>query len=140
MGLRKEVAAAGQSRRAEGDRKMTEIARLVEDTEESGIYKILVGEEIIGAITVREDEVDEDDEECEIEENFYLVERLDIVKEHRGKGFGTQSLLLLKKIYGHYYIVPDSEGAQRLYDRVGWEVGSKEYSALDQGFGVYEIY
>ncbi len=119
--------------------------RLVEY--ESGAYEILLGEDVVGAAIMREDEYDEiDDEEDEDygKDNFYLLERFDIDGKFQGRGYGTQVLGLLKKVYGHYYIVPDSARAARLYDREGYPIPSKEHwewgHAFDRGFGVYEIY
>ncbi len=124
---------------------MENVVKLVEY--ESGAYEILLGEDVIGAAIVREDEyddIDDEDDEDYGKDNFYLLERFDIDEPHRGEGYGTQVLSRLKKIYNLYYVVPDSAQAARLYDRVGYPISSKEYSswghAFDQGHGVFEIY
>lgn len=82
--------------------------------------------------------------EAETESDFNYLERIDIDKEHQGKGYGTAALYELAKMYGAYYLAPDNEDAQRLYERVAEEVndGTLYHEVLvhiDQGFGVYEM-
>lgn len=81
--------------------------------------------------------------EAENEGDFNYLERFDIYEEHQGQGYGTAALQALTEIYGSYFLAPDSEGARRLYERVGCEANAADYDrfgfAVDAGFGVYEI-
>ena len=81
--------------------------------------------------------------EAEREDDFNYLERIDIDEEHRGKGYGTSALYELQSVYGSYYLAPDNERAQRLYERIADEISSADYDAfgfaIDQGYGVYEI-
>ena len=68
------------------------------------------------------------------------VERIDIAEDHRNCGYGTEFLRALSDEYGSVFAAPDNEDAQRLYDRLGYDVTNKdEWSYVDQGYGVYEI-
>lgn len=97
----------------------------------NGLFDIEVDGQIVGGGSMM---VDED--------SSYL-ERIDIDEEHRGKGYGTQALYLLRDIYGPYYLAADNEDARRLYDRIADEMPQVEYDrwgfAIDQGFGVHVI-
>lgn len=74
-----------------------------------------------------------------VSENAYC-ERIDIDEAHRNQGHGTAFLRALASEHGSLFIAPDNEDAQRLYDRIGWDVSDKDdWWAVDQGFGVYEI-
>ena len=74
-----------------------------------------------------------------VSENAYC-ERIDIDEEHRNQGYGTAFLRALASEHGSLFVAPDNEDAQRLYDRLGWDVSDKDdWWAVDQGFGVYEI-
>lgn len=81
--------------------------------------------------------------EAEEDDEAAYLERLDIDEGHQNKGYGTKALRLLRKVYGPFFTAPDSEDAQRFYDRVGCEMRVQQYSdygfAVDQGFGVYEF-
>ena len=98
---------------------------------EHGLFDIEADGQIIGCGSMM---VDED--------SCYL-ERIDIDEEHRGKGYGTQALYLLRDIYGTYYLAADNADAKRLYDRIADEMPKAEYDrwgfAIDQGFGVHVI-
>lgn len=74
-----------------------------------------------------------------VSENAYC-ERIDIDEAHRNQGYGTAFLRALASEFGSVFVAPDNEDAQRLYDRLGWDVSDKDdWWAIDQGFGVYEI-
>ncbi len=98
---------------------------------ENGVFEVEVDGQIIG-----EGRMDSDDD------GNYL-EGLDIEEAHRGQGYGTKALHELAEVYGSYFLAPDNEGAQRLYERVAEPMKEKDYNefgfAIDQGFGVYEI-
>lgn len=67
-------------------------------------------------------------------------ERIDIAEAHRNQGHGTELLKALSEVYGSIFLAPDNEDAQRLYDRLGYDVTDKgDWWAVDQGYGVYEI-
>ena len=67
-------------------------------------------------------------------------ERIDIDEAHRNHGHGTAFLKALSDEYGSIFLAPDNEDAQRLYDRLGYDVTDKgDWWAVDQGYGVYEI-
>jgi GNAT superfamily N-acetyltransferase len=72
-----------------------------------------------------------------------LVERIDVIEGYRGQGVGTALLRHIATTYGTIDIVPDNEGAARLYARLGAELSFTDYNAygfaFDQNFGVYEI-
>jgi ribosomal protein S18 acetylase RimI-like enzyme len=101
---------------------------------ENGLFDIEVDGIIIGGGSMVEAESDDD---------FNYLERLDIDEAHRNQGHGTAALYELAKVYGSYYLAPDNEDAQRLYERVADEIKQGDYDsfgfAIDQGFGVYEI-
>lgn len=64
------------------------------------------------------------------------IDRIDVDDAYQGRGFGTAAL----ESFRGAYIVPDNADAARLYARLGSEVSpASEWSALDQGFGVYQI-
>lgn len=68
------------------------------------------------------------------------VERIDIAEDHRNCGYGTEFINYLSREFGSVFLAPDNEDAQRLYDRLGYDVTEKdEWSYVDQGYGVYEI-
>ena len=67
------------------------------------------------------------------------VERIEIDKNYRNRGLGTQMLKDLSTMYGSVAVAPDSEDARRLYQRIGSEYTGDDYEYIDQGFGVYEI-
>ena len=68
------------------------------------------------------------------------VERIDIAEDHRNCGYGTEFINYLSREFGSVFLAPDNEDAQRLYDRLGYDVtGKDEWSYVDQGYGVYEI-
>lgn len=73
-----------------------------------------------------------------------VVERIDIIDGEQGKGYGTALLQhLVEAEEQTLVIVPDNEGAQRLYARLGYEMDNEQWNrwghALDCGFGVYEL-
>ena len=98
------------------------------------IFEVEVEGKIIGSGIMME--ATEDDENC-------YLERLDIDEEHRNQGHGTSALYALRKTYGTYFLAPDNEDAQRLYERVADKMKDKAYGefgfAVDQGYGVYEM-
>lgn len=67
-------------------------------------------------------------------------ERIDIDEAYRNQGHGTKLLKTLSSEFGSVFVAPDNEDAQRLYDRIGFDVTSEgDWWAVDQGYGVYEI-
>ena len=67
-------------------------------------------------------------------------ERIDVDEDKRGQGIGTAFLRFLSEAHGDIYVAPDNEDAQRLYDRLGYDVTDKDdWCYVDQGFGVYRI-
>ena len=78
-----------------------------------------------------------------IENGMTYVEGLEVYEEHRNQGYGTKALYELAKIYGDICLAPDNKDAQRLYDRIAYEMKENDYNefgfAIDQGFGVYVI-
>lgn len=68
-----------------------------------------------------------------------LIERIDIDDEEQGKGYGTAAIKDLARRADRCFIVPDNEGARRLYARLGSETTKDTWTYLDQGFGVYEL-
>ena len=101
---------------------------------QNGLFDIVVSGTIVGAGNMVE---------AESEDDFNYLERIDIDEEHRNHGYGTKALYALADIYGSYFLSPDNEDAQRLYDRVADEISSSDYDrfgfAIDNGYGVYEI-
>ena len=99
---------------------------------ENGLFEVEADGTIIGGGSMMEDE----DGDC-------YLERLDIEEEHRNQGHGTKALQELVDVYGSYFLAPDNEDAQRLYERVADEMKQADYDkfgfAIDQGFGVYEM-
>ncbi|MGN0995701.1 MAG: GNAT family N-acetyltransferase [Candidatus Ventricola sp.] len=75
-----------------------------------------------------------------VDENSAYCDRIDIDEAHRNQGHGTALLRALSSEFGSIFVAPDNADAQRLYDRIGWDVSDKDdWWAVDQGFGVYEI-
>lgn len=75
-----------------------------------------------------------------VDDNGAYCERIDIAEGHRNHGYGTELLKTLSDEFGSIYVAPDNEDAQRLYDRLGYDVSDKgDWCYVDQGFGVYEI-
>ena len=67
-------------------------------------------------------------------------ERIDIDEAYRNQGHGTKHLKTLSSEGGSVLVAPDNEDAQRLYDRIGFDVTSDgDWWAVNQGYGVYEI-
>ena len=99
---------------------------------ENGLFGIEVDGIIIGGGSMIEDE-----------DGTSYLERIDIDEEHRNQGHGTKALYKIREAYGTYFLAPDNEDAQRLYERVADEMKQADYDsfgfAIDQGFGVYEI-
>ena len=98
-----------------------------------GLFDVVVDGEVIGGGSMVEDE----------EGGKPYLERLDIDEEYRGKGYGTQVLHALRKVFGSYFLAPDNADAQRLYRRVADQLSNADYVrfgfAIDLGFGVYEM-
>ena len=99
---------------------------------ESGLFDIEVDGIIIGGGSMIEEE-----------DGTSYLERLDIDEEHRNQGHGTKALYEIREVYGSYFLAPDNEDAQRLYERVADEMKIIDYDAfgfaVDRGFGVYEM-
>ena len=99
-----------------------------------GVFDVVVDNNVVGEGRM----IAPDDEK-----GIYYLERLDIDKPYRNKGYGTKTLEQLRGEYGDYYFAPDNEDAKRLYDRVANVLTSSEYDefgfAVDQGFGVYKL-
>lgn len=75
-----------------------------------------------------------------VDDNGAYCERIDIAEDRRNHGYGTAFLQALSSEFGSIFVAPDNEGAQRLYDRLGYDVSDKDdWCYVDQGFGVYEI-
>jgi len=73
-----------------------------------------------------------------------VIERLDIVDDEQGKGYGTYLLQYISQDIGNdLVIVPDNARCVSLYARLGRAMDDAEYDrygwALDQGHGVYVI-
>lgn len=69
-----------------------------------------------------------------------LIERIDIDEAFRGQGIGTKAIHELASLSDSTYIVPDNADAQRLYNRLGFEVDAEsDWSYKDVGFGVYKV-
>ena len=67
-------------------------------------------------------------------------ERIDIDEAYRNQGYGTKLLKTLSSEFGSVFVATDNEDAQRLYDRIGFDVTSDgDWWAVNQGYGVYEI-
>lgn len=67
-------------------------------------------------------------------------ERIDVEEDMRNQGIGSDFLRFLSTTYGDIYVAPDNEDAQRLYDRLGFDVTDRDdWCYVDQGFGVYRI-
>ena len=86
---------------------------------------------------------------CHGEDLKYLLEYahlncIDIDEAHRGKGYGTEAIELMRKFYGRIVTAPDSEDSRRYFERIGEPAvdttGALAEAFLDVGFGVYEIY
>lgn len=110
---------------------MTEIKRIStreEDTYTSIGYVMLLDGQEIGWASVQ------------VDSSSAYCERIDIDEANRNHGFGTELLRSLSDEFGSIFVAPDNEDAQRLYDRLGYDVTDKgDWWAVDQGFGVYEI-
>lgn len=73
-------------------------------------------------------------------EDGAYCERIDIDEQYRNRGFGTAFLKALSEIHSDIYVAPDNADAQRLYDRLGYDVTDNgDWYMVDQGFGVYRI-
>lgn len=89
-------------------------------------YDILEGGEIVGKVNVLEYDTGE-----------IHVDRIDVDAEHRGQRIETQ---VLTENFSGAYVVPDNARAAALYERIGSEIRvNDEFSALDEGFGVFTI-
>ena len=110
---------------------MTEIKRISTSEEESYTsieYVMLSDGQEIGWASVQADSASA------------YCERIDIDEAWRNQGHGTAFLKALSDEHGSIFVAPDNEDAQRLYDRLGWDVSGKgDWWAVDQGYGVYEI-
>ena len=119
--------------------KSIEIIRTREKNEEPELYltyDIRFDGQTVGAASVT---IGVTEDGKEIHENAYC-ERIDVEEAYRNLGIGTAALKALSSEFGSIFLAPDNEDAQRLYDRIGYEVTDKgDWYAVDQGFGVYEI-
>lgn len=74
---------------------------------------------------------------------YTRLEPINIYEAHRGKGFRTATIKIMRRLYGRIVAAPDCVDSQRLYERIGELVvdtrGDKEECYLDRGFGVYEF-
>ena len=77
-----------------------------------------------------------------------MVDWIEIYGENKGRGLGTEFLLHLASAneYGEIVMAPNSEDAQRLYERLGEDASERKHDRwveqwqyIDQGFGVYRI-
>lgn len=108
--------------------ELKEIRRTEEEGYEYIMLHILHNEAMVGEVSVM------------ISESGAYCERIDIDKEHRNQGIGTEALKLLSRKLGSVTVAPDNEDAQRLYERIGYDVtGKGDNWSVDQGYGVYEI-
>jgi len=99
---------------------------------ENGLFSIEVEGTIIGGGSMIEDDT-----------AMSYLDGIEILEEHRNQGHGTKALYKIREAYGTYFLAPDNEDAQRLYERVADEMKQADYDsfgfAIDQGFGVYEM-
>ena len=108
---------------------MTKLIKVLTSDEESytnELFELHLGGKVIGWASV-------------LVSSTAYVERIDIDEDYRNRGLGTQMLKDLSSMYGSVAVAPDSEDAQRLYQRIGSEYTGDDYEYIDQGFGVYEI-
>lgn len=110
---------------------MTEIKetrRIEEDGYDSISFDIISGGDVVGAISVS------------VSSTGAYCERIDVDEDFRNQGIGTAALNLLSSEFGSVIVAPDNADAQRLYERIGYDVTNKDDNwSVDQGFGVYEI-
>lgn len=73
-------------------------------------------------------------------EDGAYCEAIEVEENHRNNGIGTAFLKALADEHDSIVVAPDNEDAQRLYDRLGYDITDKgDWYIVDQGFGVYEI-
>ena len=77
------------------------------------------------------------------DDDFSYLEQIEIEEEFRNRGIGTAALYKIYEVFGSFFLAPDSEDAERLYDRICDRMKGKDYGAfgfaIDQGFGVFEM-
>jgi ribosomal protein S18 acetylase RimI-like enzyme len=101
-----------------------ETSRTNEDSYQAISFDIIENGMTVGHATVMNDSISA------------YCERIDIDEPYRNHGYGTSALEDLSRMFGSIIVAPDNADAQRLYDRIGYEISDSIY---DQGFGVYEI-
>lgn len=68
------------------------------------------------------------------------IERIDIDEAFRNQGIGTATIEKISEEHEYAVLAPDNEDAQRLYERLGYDISDHEvYGYCDQGYGVYRI-
>lgn len=108
--------------------ELKEIRRTEEEGYEGIMLNILHDEALVGEASIM------------VSESGAYCERIDINEEYRNQGIGTEALKLLSREFGTVTVAPDNEDAQRLYERIGYDVTDKgDNWSVDQGYGVYEI-
>lgn len=73
-------------------------------------------------------------------EDGAYCEAIEVKEDRRNQGIGTSFLKALADEHDSIVVAPDNEDAQRLYDRLGYDITDRgDWYIVDQGFGVYEI-
>lgn len=97
---------------------------------------ILVGDEYVGEATLSRYYWEDAGHE------YTHLERIDIDKDFRNKGYGRAAIDVMCKTFGRIVAAPDSDNSERLFARIGDIVDRRddmEESHLDIGWGVYEF-
>ena len=96
-------------------------------------FNVVVGGKVVGSGSVHIFD-DSSNDMC-------YLERLDIDKKYRNKGYGTDVLYKVLDRYGSFYTAPDNRDSKRFIDKVAHELLPHLYQdwgyQIDQGFGVY---
>lgn len=74
-----------------------------------------------------------------MDDAYAYCERIDIYDGLQGRGYGTEALHELSRMYGGIVVAPDNADAKKLYERLGSEWSGEDAPYIDQGYGVYEI-
>ena len=101
--------------------------KIEEDSYTNYLFNIVVNGKTVGDCSVL------------VDKNYAYCERIDINKDQRNQGFGTNALYKLADMFGDIVVAPDNEDAKRLYERIVCEYNGNDADYIDQGYGVYRI-